>query len=258
MEQTLNALELDVNRMVFDDIKLSERGSKSVDVSLGEQNGAFPEYLVGVKQNSRYGWSKFVDKSNPDKAGGKETMALTLKGDSDVLAFAKVLKDMDDRLVREALKNKLAWFQDDDLNERDIRKGMTPLVKLAMDRLTNKPTDKYPATVKLKFARNMSLWDHEGNKLECRTEEERKKLLVQGCNVIPVFRISSVWFMGKFQFGYTLEAVQMVVFPNAQQGCMVPAMKRPAEDADEEDYEDTERETSPSKRSKSSAVPVAP
>lgn len=222
---------------------IKQKDSASGNVRMRYNYGTEPERLViqtarmrvpfGITNNEKY---------NDKNAPLKWDVRISFDGEDKnkkIQRFRECLDSLDKEIQKEALKNAKEWLNDDDPDEKSIRKSYKSCLKKFKPK-ADKPDSVYADTFKINIP-----WDYELNKPASYVEfydEDGKETdytsVTNGCEVVALFSINGVWCSpGINSFGTTAKLVQLQVFkPKKIKGFTIKYDK----DSDEEDEEETE------------------
>lgn len=143
-----------------------------------------------------FGISTYVDEANNTK---KYTIDLSFKGEEEdpkIALFKKKMQMFDDFLIEEGTKNSKAWFGKNQKKEV-VEALYRPLVK------PSKEPEKYAPTMKVKIlASKEDEFQVEAYKYTDKSKFDFKDI-AKGAKVQMILEASSIWFVGKTQFGIT-------------------------------------------------------
>jgi hypothetical protein len=261
MSQVILPKDFAVGQLSYGTPKQLDSGGKSIYVNYSGQ----PLIIQTPEMSLPFGISVW----NNDRTGlpDKYSLDVSFQGlDSrdGLQALHTMLKTMDERIVTDANENSQAWFKKR-FPSRDVVVALyTPMVKVAKDRETGEPTDKFPPTFK------MSLPFKDGAfKLDGVYDERRRTVNLmdivgrdgtgsrgKGSRVRVITQCSGVWVAGG-KFGCTWKVKQLIIVPPAT----LKAFAFVADDSGnllEDDDEDEEEEAvSPVKKPAAAKKPAA-
>lgn len=178
-----------------------------------------------------FGISTYVDEKTNTK---KYSIDVSFKGadeDPKVELFQTKMQDFDDYLIDQGAKNSKAWFGK--VQKKEVVEALyRPLVKPSKD------PEKYAPTMKVKIQTDKE----DSFQVEAYNYNTKEKFdfknLMKGAKVQMILELSSVWFVGKTQFGVSWRLVQVRV----QQPEKLQGYSFRDDSDDEEDDVDEENE----------------
>ena len=108
--------------------------------------------------------------------------------------------EIEKKIIDDAFENRLIWLEDDyDGIKSVVGKLFTPIVKYDKDKVTKKPTGKYPPTVKCKLPYDTGIdtfrfvsQDMNGDEIDFKTIMRSLK----GAKARLIIQLSSIWIAG--------------------------------------------------------------
>jgi hypothetical protein len=149
-----------------------------------------------------------------DKFGPPEySVDLSFRGSEqrpEIKEFMNVMKQIDEKMIEEGVKNSMSWFKDDDMPKEVMKKLYTPSVKYSKDK-DGKVLD-YPPNLKLKLRKvnnefETKFYDVNGNPFKGVSVED---MLVKGSQITAIIECAGVWFAGG-KYGLTWRAKQIAI-----------------------------------------------
>lgn len=195
------------NAIRFSDTKVLSNGGKSVYVNYDGN------YLVmqTPKMLCPYGISKYDEpgkepKFNLDMSFGQ------MDDNPGCKSLFNMLKTFDEKLVVDASQNSLSWFKRKSTSVETLRELYTPMIKVARDKETLEPSDRYPPTfkVKLPYRDGKFLCDVYSAKREKLENPNLEDLLNKGCRVQVIVQCMGLWFAGG-KYGCSWKVIQMKI-----------------------------------------------
>jgi hypothetical protein len=190
-----------------------------------------------------------------DKFGPPEySVELSFRGAEqrpEIKEFMEVMKQIDEKMIDEGVKNCKAWFKDD-MPREVMKKLYTPSVKYSKDKEGN--VLDYPPNLKLKLRKvnnefETKFYDVNGNPYKGVPVED---MLVKGTQITSIIECAGVWFAGG-KYGLTWRAKQIAIHKlpekvadfafkglGAVAGGAGKAAPPPTEDDDESEAEDNQ------------------
>jgi hypothetical protein len=183
----------------------------------------------------------------------KYALNFSLKGpnEADVVDFQKFLHTFDEKIIADTCNTHCqAWFRKPSMSKEVCEVIYHRQLKLAKDKETNAPTDKFPASFKVKVPFYDGVW-----KCELYNDQQQEVVgnlsehLTGRCEVRAILRCSAVWFAGgkmgvswqahqlEYQFRRTAEdePVGRTTTTTAQQPVAAGAHKDLVDGSDEEE-----------------------
>lgn len=213
MSQILKANEIDISKIRYSEIKvIGTSGAKQLYMNYasdkaGSRDLQFPS-IHTPKMRIPYGPNKYEE---PGKAP-KYTLQMSfgdMESNQKLKQFYEALTQIEENLIKEAMKNSLNWFKKKQLSETVARTLFSSSIKHSTDKETGEVNDKYPPTlkVKLNFVNDnfdCHVFDHNRNKVE----GDFTKQITKGQSVTSIIKSGGVWFSGG-KFGCTWKVEQL-------------------------------------------------
>ena len=201
----------DSENFFYKDIFITRNNSKNVGIQKSLNQTITPQYQLVSKDEmpmrAPFGISHGTEKNKPSDPN-RLTLELTLESPE----LLKVLQDLDQKNIQTAQKNSVKWFD----------KEYLPIVKFNKDPIKRA---KYKPTIRVKV--NMDRTKNNRTKFFILAKDENSKLnyvekdpsiIVPGCSVIPIVKISNIWL--GLNFGCTIDLTDCIVFPPPKrEGC---------------------------------------
>ena len=202
------------NDIQFSDVKTNNYGGKVVYIN---KNSA--KFRIQTSEMSMpYGLSEneITDSKTNEIIGHKYHINLSFKGidqdnsDAEKLKkLHKMLKEMDELVIDEAIKNSLSWLKMKKVTHETVKALYSPIIIVSKDKETQEPNGKYPDTFKGKLPY------YDGNFTTEVYNEKRelvdvKSTLVKGAKGKSLLECTGIWFAGG-RFGLGWKVVQMKV-----------------------------------------------
>lgn len=212
---TVLASNFSTSKLSFTPLKILDNGGKQAYLNYGEKTFVMQTPSCVLP----YGMSVF------DKAGPvKYSIELSLRGyeeaNSKMAQFYNALRQLDDYMIEQGVKNSKTWFKSD-LNKEVVKAFYTPVVRVALDKDGNpKP---YPPTIKisLKQRRDTGKFEtamYDENKIEY-TGIPMEELLVKGAQVTALIQCTGIWFAGgKYGLSWKATQIRVNVLPASARG----------------------------------------
>ena len=121
------------------------------------------------------------------------------------------MQEIENKIAEDAFENRIAWLDDDfDGIKSVVKKLFTPIIKYDKDKVTKKPTGKYPPTLKCKLPYDTRAdiftfvsQDMNGEEIDFKTIMRNLK----GAKARLIIQLSSIWIAGG-RFGCTWKVVR--------------------------------------------------
>lgn len=149
-----------------------------------------------------------------------------------------MMSALDERNVSECVDvNSMEWLGKKKVSRDVVEALYTPVIKMAKDKETREPTDKYPATFKVKLPTT-------GNGFKCTMFDANHNAIdiistnLKGAKITALIQCTGIWLAGG-KFGMTWKMVQLQAIPRiALDGfCLKPVAKHVIAESESEDSE---------------------
>lgn len=187
------------------------------------------------------------DEKFKQKEGDKLKWSIQMSFDGEeknrkMQKFRKCLEQFDSHIMKVGLKNAEEWINDDEPDEKSVKKSYTAALKRFKPK-KDKPDVIYSDTFKISIPwnheqdspyENVEFYDESGNLCEW-TE------LVPGCEIVALFSINGIWCSpGINKFGPSIKLVQCQIFkPKKIKGFNIKYDR----DSDDEESDDEDIES---------------
>lgn len=230
MDKVLLASNIDVNDIVYGDVKKIEggNGGKSIFMSLKGN----PIVLQTPEMYAPFGRQVWEN----EKGGKKFTLDLAFKDMASrpqLKAFFDKMTELDAKLVHDGTVNSFEWLNKKGVSEEVVKALYTKLVKYPLDKQGEINT-KYPPTFKLTLP-----WK-DGN-FQCEVYDQNKNLVdfnnmeTKGAKVSAIIQCLGIW-VAAGKYGCTWKVLQMrVVPPQTFKGYAFKEIETVTADSDDED-----------------------
>lgn len=248
MSSIILAQEYKKNDLKFGKFQVSKNSAGSGSVSLGydyKSDGNSDNLTIQTaKMKAPFGIGnneKFRENENSKLKWSLQLSFDGIEKNKKIDRFHKFLDMFDEQIKVEGLKNAETWINDDDADEKSMRKSYKPALKKFKAKKET-PDKIYPDTFKINVP-----WNYEQDKPHDSVEiyDEKGELteytdIIPGCEIIAVFSVSSIWCArGLGFFGPSIRLVQLQVFkPKKIKGFNIKYDK----DSDEESGDEAEAE----------------
>lgn len=198
--------------------KLNDKGGKSISIISKQTNRSLN---ISTPLMMTWGISDFVDEKTGE-SDGRYTISLQFPRDDEKTSssdtFLSKLKDFENQILDDAVKNSELWFGDDSLSREVIKHMFFPILKYSKNKDTKKVDFSRPPTLRAKVPNyegwNIEIYDTQANLIfPCENSNMTPMDFVPKLsNVACVLSVSQIWIGGK-GFGVMLKLVQCVVKP---------------------------------------------
>jgi len=228
------AKNIDASEFSYEPVKKNAAGGNVVYLKYT----GMPKLVIQTPiVSAPFGLSSLTD----DKTGAvKYSLDVSFRGmdeDPKIAQFHDKMKELDEMLIDEGVKNSAAWFGRK-VSKEVIQEFYRPLVKPAKD------PEKYAPTMKFKLMAGRS-----GDlNVECFDATKQlvnvKDALVPGSKVQAILECNKVWFVNKTMFGISWNLVQLRIQPSDKIAGFSFMEDSDAEEEEEEEveYEEVEEE----------------
>lgn len=214
----INYEDWNTNAVRYMQPKVSDRGSKSINIISTQSNRALN---ISTPLMMTWGISDFVDEKTGE-SDGKYSMSLVFPNDqykkSTTDNFLQKLKDFENQILDDAVKNSEAWFGEE--MSRDVAKHtFFPFLKYSKDKVTKKVDYTKPPTIRAKVPNYSGRWavniyDTKQNLIFPSDNENLTPMdfIPKQSNVACALQCGGLWFGGK-GWGITWKLTQCIVKP---------------------------------------------
>mgnify|MGYP006269154417 CR=1 FL=1 len=208
------AKNVDVSKLKYSAPRTLENQSKSVYVNYEGSPITIQTPLVRLP----YGVGDWNDKPDEKPTGEVKQKKYDLHISFDGIdANPKIkelfdkMQEIENKIAEDAFENRIAWLDDDfDGIKSVVKKLFTPIIKYDKDKVTKKPTGKYPPTLKCKLPYDTRAdiftfvsQDMNGEEIEFKTIMRSLK----GAKARLIIQLSGIWIAGG-RFGCTWKVVR--------------------------------------------------
>ena len=198
--------------------KVNDRGGKSINIISTQSNRALH---LSTPLMMTWGISDYTDEKTGE-SDGKFTISLNFPNDqykTDATdQFLKKLKEFENQILDDAVKNSEAWFGDE-LSRDVVKHNFFPFLKYSKDKNTKKFDYKKPPAIRAKVPNYDGRWAIEiydtNQKLIFPCDNDRmtpQDFITKLSKVACVIQCGGLWFGGK-GWGITWKLNQCVVKP---------------------------------------------
>ena len=220
-KQILSGTSFDAhNDIKYSKPKADSRGGKSIGILNAAANTAT---YISTPLMLTWGVNEYVD----DKSG-RVSYDMALQFPSDEYAkeetnnFLNNMKELEDRIKADAIKNSKEWFGKAKMTEDTIDALWTPMLKYPKDKNTGEPDYERSPTLKIKIPYWEGEWKtelYDVNQTPIFPDADGsnitpKDLISKGSHVALVILCGGMWFAGG-RFGISWKLFQGVVKPKA-------------------------------------------
>jgi len=204
-----NWRDIDFSKVVVKEARRNQNGGLTVDIEYRDDTKQCNEklWVQGPRMRLPFGITSsamFSDRKPDAVPNMSLDMALSglRAGDAEMIAFEQFCSAWDNLIIGAATQNSTHWFGREK-SESTVKELIKPLIKEPRD-------PKYDPTARVKLPRSYGKYAFrvfDQNKNTVDADES----LVAGNEVIPIFEIRNIWFVGN-QFGTSLDAKQIQCF----------------------------------------------
>ncbi len=199
--------------------KVNDKGAKSINVISTQSNRSLH---ISTPLMMTWGISDFID--DKGESDGRYTISLNFPNEeyktAGTNAFLEKLKDFENNIIDDAVKNSEIWFGSDEPMSREVIKHMFfPLIKYSKNKDTKKIDYTKPPSIRAKVPFYDGKWgceiyDTNSNLIfPCSNQNITPSDFVPKLsNVACVLQCGGIWIGGK-GFGITFKLIQCVVKP---------------------------------------------
>jgi hypothetical protein len=197
------AKNVDVSKFKYSAPRTLENQSKSLYVNYEGSPLTIQTPLLRLP----YGIGDWNDKNADDKSNDAKAKKYDLNFSFDghesnpkIKELLDKMLEIEKKIIDDAFENRLTWLEDDyDGIKSVVGKLFTPIVKYDKDKVTKKPTGKYPPTVKCKLPYDTGIdtfrfvsQDMNGDEIDFKTIMRSLK----GAKARLIIQLSSIWIAG--------------------------------------------------------------
>ena len=198
------AKNVDVSKIKYSAPRTLDNQSKSIYVNYEGSSITIQTPLVRLP----YGVGDWNDKNVDEKSTGetkqkKYDLSFSFDGvDSNpkIKELLEKMQEIENKIAEDAFENRIAWLDDDfDGIKSVVKKLFTPIIKYDKDKVTKKPTGKYPPTMKCKLPYDTRAeiftfvsQDMNGEEIDFKTIMRSLK----GAKARLIIQLSSIWIAG--------------------------------------------------------------
>jgi hypothetical protein len=198
--------------------KINDRGAKSINIISTQTNRALH---ISTPLMMTWGISDFTDEKTGE-SDGKFTISLNFPNEQykteATTDFLKKLKDFENQILDDAVKNSEVWFGDE-LSRDVVKHNFFPFIKYSKDKNTKKLDLTKPPSIRAKVPNYDGRWAIEiydtNQKLIFPCDNDRmtpQDFITKLSKVACVLQCGGLWFGGK-GWGVTWKLNQCVVKP---------------------------------------------
>jgi hypothetical protein len=201
--------------------KVNDRGGKSINVISTQSNRSLH---ITTPLMMTWGISDFVDEKTGE-SDGKYTLSLNFPNDDyankDTKAFLQKMKDFENQILDDAVKNSEAWFGEE-MSREVAKHTFFPFLKYTKDKTTKKFDYTKPPSIRAKVPNYGGRWaveiyDTSGKPIFPNSDINMTPMdfIPKKSNVACIIQCGGLWFGGK-GWGLTWKLIQCVVKPQEQ------------------------------------------
>jgi hypothetical protein len=202
--------------------KVNDRGGKSINLISTQSNRSLH---ITSPLMMTWGISDYVDEKTGE-SDGKYTLSLNFPNDDYSTAatsqFLKKMKDFENQIIDDAVKNSEAWFGEE-LSREVTKHNFFPFLKYTKDKNTKKFDYTKPPSIRAKVPNYNNRWavevyDTTGKLIFPNDNENMTPMdfIPKKSNVACIIQCGGLWFGGK-GWGLTWKLIQCVVKPQEVQ-----------------------------------------
>lgn len=240
---TLLASEFTTDNLIvskFQPNKDSGTGTVGIKYNYGPHDDSGRMVIQSARMRVPFGISN-NEKYSKDGDNLKWTMQISLDGEEKnkkIKKFKNFLEKFDEYFMKLGLENAEEWLNDDEADEKSIKKSYKGALKKFKPK-KDKPDTIYPDTFKISIP-----WDYEKDQPRSNIEffdengdETSWTDVTPGCEVIALFAINGIWCSpGLSSYGPSIKLVQLQIFkPKKIKGFNIKYDKDSDDESDEEE-----------------------
>ena len=211
--QVVDVFDLDLSKITFLEPRAigTAKGSRTVGILYDKKRLILqtPRTRLPFGLQLSYG----SDQENP-----KYVMEMSFGGQEK---FLQKMKDFDNFLIEKCVKLSSEWLREDEVPVDFVKRVYSPNVKYSKDPQTNKPTDKYPPTMRVKVPYKngsflCSVYDEKREAVDLKNKE-LTELLTKGAYTETLTSCLGIWLVsGKFGCSWKVEQMKYSTAPRLQ------------------------------------------
>ena len=218
-EQKVVALrpsEVDLSKLVFQDVRSLPSGAKLVFVNLNGGNLYIQTPELEVPFDSVF----YPDGSD---SAGKIPLNVSLKGHEEsgkVKEFHDMLSGFDELIQKQCMGKSVEWLKKSKVSKDTIESLYSKMVRVSLDSDTGEPDGKYPPQFRFQLKKKDDKWEcrfYDENRNEIKNEDgsnltttQLTDRLKKKSKVKALLRCTAVWISGG-KFGCSWKAEQMII-----------------------------------------------
>jgi hypothetical protein len=202
--------------------KVNDRGGKSINLISTQSNRSLH---ITTPLMMTWGISDYIDEKTGE-SDGKYTLSLNFPNDdystASTATFLKKMKDFENQIIDDAVKNSEAWFGEE-LSREVTKHNFFPFLKYTKDKNTKKFDYTKPPSIRAKVPNYNNRWavevyDTTGKLIFPNDNENMTPMdfIPKKSNVACIIQCGGLWFGGK-GWGLTWKLIQCVVKPQEVQ-----------------------------------------
>lgn len=202
--------------------KVNDRGGKSINLISTQSNRSLH---ITTPLMMTWGISDYIDEKTGE-SDGKYTLSLNFPNDdystASTTQFLKKMKDFENQIIDDAVKNSEAWFGEE-LSREVTKHNFFPFLKYTKDKNTKKFDFTKPPSIRAKVPNYNNRWavevyDTTGKLIFPNDNENMTPMdfIPKKSNVACIIQCGGLWFGGK-GWGLTWKLIQCVVKPQEVQ-----------------------------------------
>lgn len=220
MAQVLLAKEVNADNIVFiDQVQKSDSAMKTIKMKYNHNPNEDPDRFIiqSAKMKIPFGLGnneKFLKEGDKPKWD----ISLSFQGEErnkSIQKFREAIENIDKRIITEGRNNAAEWINDDDPDDKSMKKAYKSALKKFKPKKDSKSSDTFPDNFRI----NVS-WDDEKNQPRSGIEffdengsELSWEAVVPGCEAIALFEFNGLWCStGLGTFGPSVKLIQLQIF----------------------------------------------
>lgn len=251
MAQVLLAKEVNTDNIMFiDQAQKSDSAMKNIKMKYLHVEGEDPDRFIiqSAKMKIPFGIGnneKFL-KDADNKL--KWDISLSFQGEErnkSIQRFRETIEMIDKRIIQECRNNSAEWINDDEPDDKSMKKAYKSSLKKFKPKKDAKSSDVFPDNFRINIS-----WDDDKNQPRSGIEffdENRQPIkwdsITPGCEAVALFEYNGLWCStGLGTFGPSVKLIQLQVFrPKKVQGFQIKHESANGE-SDEEDSSEEEED----------------
>jgi len=208
--------QFNANKITYGTPKVDKRGGKSIKILDSRKN----TLIITTPLMLTWGINQNVDEKT-----GALSFNLSLQfpnndnTNTSISKFLKSIQNFEERILDDAVKNSITWFNDPDMEKSVAKKLFTPVLKYPKDKATNRVDTTRPPSMRVKIPYwdekfNVELYDTDRTPLyngHLHTNvEDFMGLIPKASHITCILQCGGIWYVNG-KFGVTWQLVQSMV-----------------------------------------------